>query len=153
MLSTVLVIDDDPDDLDFIREAWQDISPATECHTANSAVEAMALLEKESFQLPDLILLDINMPLMNGWECLTFLKNHSRYKDIAIVMFSTTSSLFESEKAIASGALCCCEKPTSFEKLKNFVSIINTSEGSSQEIVTALKKAVQEKQVKIYGLA
>jgi PleD family two-component response regulator len=116
MENIFLLIDDDADDSELFREALQE-ADATMClHCAENGEEALKLLE--AIEKPVIIFLDINMPRMNGWECLKRLKNSTKYKDIPVIMYSTSSHQREIDIAIDLGALSFFTKPHSYRELK-----------------------------------
>jgi CheY-like chemotaxis protein len=114
----ILYADDDVDDRTFLAEAFQEIDPAISCITVCDGQEALETL-KRSDNLPDYIFLDINMPVMDGRECLVELKKDERLKDIPVVIYSTTTDLFEINYYYSLGASCFVHKPDTFTQLRN----------------------------------
>ena len=113
-----LLADDDADDIDLFIEALQSIDESIELTTAINGKEALRKLTEIN---PEIIFLDINMPEMDGWECLLKIKNTDRIKQIPVVMLSTSSISINGKKAIQAGAFGYLEKPTSYVKLKDFL--------------------------------
>ena len=95
--STILLVDDDPDDLSMLSDAFKTIDPSCDLIEAYDGDAALLLLEELGARniVPELIVLDINMPVMDGRELLTLLKNKEHYKDIPVVMYTTSSNLFD----------------------------------------------------------
>ncbi len=87
-----LIIDDDSDDREIFSEAIRTIDPAITCLEARDGEEGLNLLTRELTVLPDIVFLDINMPRMNGFQCLLEIKKHTRLKEIEVIIYSTTSS-------------------------------------------------------------
>lgn len=114
---TIFYADDDFDDRVLVKEALNEIDPSISCVTVCDGREAIDALSKAA-QLPDYILLDINMPVMNGIECLTRLKSDEKFKSIPVVIYSTTSDPTEINFCYHLGALCFIHKPHSFPQLK-----------------------------------
>lgn len=116
----ILLADDDSDDRDMFHEALEFIDDSLICY---STVNGRDLLKKlyTLDKLPDLIFLDMNMPTMNGWECLTAIKDDKRYSHIPVIMISTSSHQKEMDISISLGALCYFIKPNDF---KDFVTIL-----------------------------
>jgi CheY-like chemotaxis protein len=85
----ILAVDDDPDDIDFFRDAVNDVGEPIECVVCSNGREALQKLETMR-QLPDLIFMDVNMPGLTGVDCLRHLRSDERYKDIPVVMHSTS---------------------------------------------------------------
>ncbi|MES2592990.1 MAG: response regulator [Bacteroidota bacterium] len=134
----ILLVDDDADERSLFVEAAGTINPPVICHVSPDGKEAMEFLEKNSDNLPGVIFLDINMPVMNGWHCLKELKSKERLKDIPVIMYSTSSRQREIDIAIDLGAVCFCVKPENFNMLKQILETVNNNLGSN--LVEALKQ-------------
>lgn len=117
MIKTFLLADDDPDDVALFREALCIIDPSIVFHFAQDGRAALERLSDKNLEEPDIIFLDINMPIMNGWECLAKLKLSDLYNYIPVVIYSTASYRKEIEKAFDMGAFCFFTKPTDFDQL------------------------------------
>ena len=90
----VLCVDDDVDDQLIVAETIQEIDSSIEVVTAMNGVEALELLEKAKAEgeLPCLIIMDINMPLMDGKQTLVEIKKDQDLSTLPVVMFTTSSS-------------------------------------------------------------
>ncbi len=117
-----LLVDDDTDDSDLIFEVLKEVDSDVQYTYAMEGPEALSMLEKA--YTPDIIFLDINMPGMNGWQCLTKLKSNERSKDIPVIMYSTSSYPHEIEKAFQLGALAFFTKPNHYSLLKKNIQIV-----------------------------
>jgi CheY-like chemotaxis protein len=84
-----LLIDDDPDDQDFFAFALQDIIPEVSLQTANNGIEAITALRTQELS-PDVIFIDINMPRMDGWQCLREIRELSKFNTVPVFMYSTS---------------------------------------------------------------
>jgi CheY-like chemotaxis protein len=126
-----LLADDDADDANLFCEALAGIGSTIECHTAENGLELFELLSRHDTYKPDIIFLDINMPIMNGWDCLKKLKDSSNYKNIPIIMYSTSSAKKDIEMAYSLGALLFLKKPVDFRELSNILEVVATSPGDS----------------------
>jgi CheY-like chemotaxis protein len=113
---TILYVDDDADDLELVSEVLTEIDPSISCFTACDGREALTVLDQRGV-LPDLILLDINMPIMDGRECLGELKKHDRFRNIPVIIYSTTKDPREINKYYEMGAQAFLRKPDSFKQL------------------------------------
>ena len=122
-----LLVDDDKDDRELFCEALEDVSKEISCHTAAGANEALALLATLHPGKPDVIFLDINMPLVSGWECLTLLKKNEQYKDIPVIIYSTSSHSRDIEIAHDLGAHRFITKPHDYKLLINVLTEVVTS--------------------------
>lgn len=91
--SLVLYADDDPDDLELVGDAFASYAHAITLITFANGVELMDFLEQRSSDCPTpcLIILDINMPRLNGKEVLKRLRSNQAYSDIPVVLFSTST--------------------------------------------------------------
>lgn len=100
-LHSILYAEDDPDDLFMIRQAFEQFDGTTKLIHAANGFEAMEQLNraKRNKELPCLIILDINMPGMNGREALIRIRQSEDYKTIPVVLFTTSSS--ELDKSFA----------------------------------------------------
>jgi len=90
----ILWADDDMDDLMLMRHVLQDIGEEYDIREVNNGSEALDYLEqgKQAANLPALIILDMNMPVLNGKEALNIIKKDERLKDIPLVFFTTSNS-------------------------------------------------------------
>lgn len=108
--------DDDDDDRLIFTEALREVSPFSSCQTVANGKEAVEKLERTE-ALPDIIFLDINMPLLNGFECLAELKKRKKFAHIPVVILSTASNNSVFETAHALGADAFLIKPNSHREL------------------------------------
>lgn len=113
----ILIVDDDAEDREFFKEALTEINPAIRCYAAKDGKDALQQLNQELVIPPDYIFLDINMPLMNGRDCLIEIKKSTRLRHTPVVMYSTTSDTDEIKSYYALGAHDFLIKPSSFKKL------------------------------------
>ena len=113
---TVLIIDDDEDDRFFMEQAFKADSPHTHVYLATGGQQALDLLGSTQ-PLPDVILLDLNMPGMNGFEVLKLLKQSAFYHPIPVVILTTSDASADHEQARQLGATRFITKPTSYSGL------------------------------------
>ncbi|NSL87347.1 response regulator [Chitinophaga solisilvae] len=118
---TVLVIDDDADDRTFFSEAMKTISPEIHTHLCESGTEAIDLLFNKKIISPDFIFLDLNMPAMNGRECLQELRKIIHRGLTKIIVMSTSDLVEDMQDSINLGARLFVTKPDSFEALCNIL--------------------------------
>ena len=142
MIRKFLLVDDDEDDTELFLEALRNIDSNIQLHTLHNCRQVHESLKGGKFD-PEIIFLDINMPDMNGWECLSVLKNDEELRDIPVVMYSTSSVNLDGKKALHKGAVCFLEKPSSYLKLKEFLERITSA--STDELDLALRKIEAEK--------
>jgi CheY-like chemotaxis protein len=125
MVKRFLLVDDDTDDRELFCEALAAINPIIVCDVAADAQEALEKLYKRE-ETPDMIFLDINLPITTGWQFLTNLKKTAAYKDIPVIMYSTSNNQRDRDIAKDLGALCFITKPNAFKKLKSTLDIVVT---------------------------
>lgn len=89
----VIYADDDPDDIELVEDAFKRYASNVEVITFRDANQALSYLKNQTDldPLPCLIILDINMPLMDGKEALVRLRHLERYKATPVVLFTTSS--------------------------------------------------------------
>ena len=113
----ILSVDDDPDDQFIFTDAVNEIAMDIECITASNGFEALHYLES-SVQMPSLIFLDINMPVMDGFDCLKLIKRNSRFKKIPVIIFSTSDNPSDKKRVENLGAEFFFTKTPDFKLLK-----------------------------------
>lgn len=123
MQLNILLVDDDNDDAELFCDGLIAADPDINCHAANNGKVALDLLKR--IDLPELIFLDLNMPVMNGWECLKMLKSDDRYQNIPVLMYSTSSNQREVDMAEQSGAAGFITKPDDFKELKKILKTVS----------------------------
>ena len=122
----VMLADDDEDDRMFFSDAFSEIKINTKLRTCNDGAELMEYLNKEDSVLPELLFLDINMPKKNGIECLEEIKANPKFKNIAVAIYSTSSSDEHVEDTFVKGANVYIKKPNDFSTLKKVLSEVVT---------------------------
>jgi CheY-like chemotaxis protein len=128
----ILNVDDDQEDREFFVDALKEIDPTITCLVAGRALEALRMLENLQ-TLPDYIFLDINMPVMDGKQCLQRIKSVPEFVSIPVIMYSTSTDTSEIRECYRLGAADFLIKPNSFEKLVNdLTSIFEYSRRSSE---------------------
>ncbi|SFD63298.1 response regulator [Spirosoma endophyticum] len=127
----VWFVDDDEDDRLFVRSAFEDIGPAVTVLTLNNGEQLLAEL-KDSGGLPKLILLDLNMPGLNGFELLRQLRSTPSFTQIPVVIFTTSSNELDRQKSLTAGANGFLTKPTTYDDLSRMAQSL-----SQQWVLTA----------------
>src|SRR4051812_25501663 len=110
---TCLLIDDDQDDQDIFMIALNDSGKAVKCYTADNAVFGLKHLDSNPDFVPDYIFLDLNMPGMNGKQCLVEIKSRPFLKNVPVVIYSTSSLPRDIEETKTLGAAAFITKPVS----------------------------------------
>jgi CheY-like chemotaxis protein len=116
-IKTILITDDDSEDREILREAIETIDPAIKVIEAADGDGALLWLLTKVRVLPDLVLMDINMPLKNGFDALKEIKKSKKLMEIPVVMYSTTSNMRDMLRCKELGAKEFLVKPDSFEGL------------------------------------
>lgn len=119
---TIILADDDEDDRLFFTDAFDELKINTRVSTYNDGVELMDYLNDVNSILPNILFLDINMPKKNGVECLLEIKKNERFRDIAIAIYSTSSSEEHIEETFINGANIYIKKPNDFQTLKKILA-------------------------------
>jgi CheY-like chemotaxis protein len=116
----IFLVDDDADDRMLFQEAIREIAPETKLSLAEGCNMLMHLskIEKEK---PDMILLDLNMPGLNGFECLDEIKRIHHFGNIPVLIYSTTANPEQVKATYKKGATLYMQKPTSFEGIKTLM--------------------------------
>ncbi|RYY40939.1 MAG: response regulator [Chitinophagaceae bacterium] len=120
---TFLYAEDDLDDYEALKEALEQINPKYDLAHAKNGSEVIKYLEEERGPLPCLIVLDLNMPIMDGKETLLWLKSQPRFSEIPTMVF-TTSSREEDIKLCQSNNCTFFRKPTLYRDLLHVVQIM-----------------------------
>ena len=85
------LIDDDEDDRDFLEMALEEVDPGIRLLSANNAEDALRELRSKEIE-PHIIFLDLNMPRIDGWECLKLLKETDHLCDVPVIIYSTSEN-------------------------------------------------------------
>ena len=119
-----LLADDDSDDREMFSEALAAIDPQIVCEGVEDGHAALQLLSGGEVDHPNIIFIDINMPVMNGWDLLKNLKSDTQFMDIPVIVYSTSSRETDREIAQDLGANCFVTKPDSFKHVKSMLEVV-----------------------------
>lgn len=122
----ITLADDDEDDRLFFTDAFEELKINTIVNTVNNGKELLSFLNHHETVLPNIIFLDLNMPILNGIDCLKEIKSNDKFKDIAIAIYSTSSSDQDVENTFVLGANIYIKKPSNFNDLKKILSDVVT---------------------------
>jgi two-component system, chemotaxis family, response regulator Rcp1 len=125
----VLLVEDSGGDVRLTQEAFHAVNPAVRLHVANDGIEALAFLRHEGVFVdvprPDLTLLDLNMPRMDGREVLALIKNDASLKTIPVVILTTSDAEGDIAKSYELHANCYLRKPVQLNAFESLVRSIN----------------------------
>jgi two-component system, chemotaxis family, response regulator Rcp1 len=126
---TVLLVEDSPGDVRLTQEAFRDAGALIDLHVAVDGVEAMSFLRREGNNAnaprPDYILLDLNLPKMDGREVLTHLKDDANLKTIPTVILTTSIAETDILASYQLQANCYLCKPVQLEEFEILVKSIH----------------------------
>ncbi len=117
----ILLADDDEDDRLFFKDALQEIKVKTVVTLVNDGLELMNYLNNPDTLLPNVVFLDLNMPVKSGLDCLIEIRRNKRLRNLAIAIYSTSSSDENIEEAFVKGANIYIKKPNDFSLLKTIL--------------------------------
>lgn len=113
----ILLVDDDADDRSTFADALSELKINTNLKLLEDGRNLLEYLDN-SEKLPDLLFLDLNMPYKSGVDCLKEIREQSRYNDLSIAIYSTSSTDKDIEDTFIFGANIYIKKPSSFAELK-----------------------------------
>ena len=114
----ILVVDDDRDDQFMLKKILKAAAPSADIVQAYNGDECLRYLEAHAHDLPDLITMDLNMPLVNGIEATEQIKNNPAVQKIPLVVLSTSDRVSDREAAMQSGADDYYIKPVIYDELQ-----------------------------------
>ncbi len=122
--TTAFLIDDDTDDHEIFSFAMEKADNTVQCVFANDGVNALEKINSEKDFIPDYIFIDMNMPRMNGQQCLKELKKIDRLKGTPVFMYSTSADPAEIEENLKLGATDFILKPADITMLTSILTKI-----------------------------
>jgi len=127
-LLQILLVEDNPGDVRLLKEAFQECKIAYSLHTATNGEEALDFVFRRRHHAdkprPDLILLDINLPTMNGHQVLNAVKKAPQLKRIPVVMLTSSNSEADVNKAYDEYANAYVQKPSDLNDFFDLIGII-----------------------------
>jgi CheY-like chemotaxis protein len=132
----VLLVEDDPGDVLMTREAFEDNKVANRLAVVSDGVSALAYLRKEGehadARTPDLVLLDLNLPRMDGREVLEAMKNDQALRSIPVVVLTTSEAEEDVVRSYSLHANAYVTKPVDFER---FIEVVRQIDEFFVEVV------------------
>jgi CheY-like chemotaxis protein len=123
-MKTILLADDDGDDAETFQEALSHACPTAVFKRFEDGNQLLQYLESKYPVMPDLIFLDLNMPVMNGWQCLAAIKSSAKFKHVPVVIYTTSSNPRDREIAIDLKAHGLIIKPGNHRVLERILTIV-----------------------------
>jgi two-component system, chemotaxis family, response regulator Rcp1 len=125
----VLLVEDSPGDVRLTKEAFREANGAIHLHVASDGIEAMAFLTRQGIHAnaprPDFILLDLNLPKMDGREVLATIKSDDILKTIPTIILTTSDAEADILKSYELQANCYLTKPVHLGEFEEVVKSIN----------------------------
>lgn len=132
----VLLVEDDPGDVLMTREAFEDNKVANRLQVVSDGVSALAFLRKEGAHAdaptPDLVLLDLNLPRMDGREVLEAMKNDEALRSIPVVVLTTSEAEEDVVRSYSLHANAYVTKPVDFDR---FIEVVRQIDEFFVEVV------------------
>jgi CheY-like chemotaxis protein len=130
--STIMVVDDDPDDLTLIETAFRSIGVKDPIHTIDGGQEAINYMmgegkysDRSLYAYPTFIITDLKMPGTDGFAVLEHLKNHPGWAVIPTVVLTSSTDLDDIKKAYMLGASSYHLKPSSLDDLRHQLQVLH----------------------------
>ena len=139
----ILLADDDIDDCELFNAAlntFEENHLLTIKHDGNQLIQYLKNCTTAS--IPAIIFLDLNMPCKNGRECLTELKKNEQWKDIPVIIFSTSLDMQAVNQAYKDGVKHYICKPNSFDKIKKVIQLAVSSVFETKSATVSVEKFI-----------
>jgi CheY-like chemotaxis protein len=124
MAKAIVIIDDDPEDIEILQEAIAGVDKSAACFGYSDPEEAIDNLLNDLIVLPTHIFLDINMPKLTGDRCLKEIRQHPAFNDAVFIILSTGMLREDCEKFKKMGADFTFAKPLSMQDYKKMLQQI-----------------------------
>ena len=125
----ILLVEDNPDDVDLTVEAFKESSTHSRLHVVEDGVEALAFLRRQGaydkVPRPNLILLDLNLPRKSGYEVLKEIKHDPALRQIPVVVLTTSSADTDVLRSYELSANCYITKPVDLDAFLGVVRVVD----------------------------
>lgn len=122
--NNIFLADDDVEDCEIFAEALREVNAAATLTLSKNGHELMKLLQQEHLLKPDVIFLDLNMPIKSGYQCLKEIRENPVLKDHIVVIFTTSSLKEDIDLMYKLGANLYIVKPSDFDRLKDIIRTV-----------------------------
>lgn len=133
----IFLADDDAEDCEIFAEALREVNAEATLIASKNGHELMNLLNLNPNPSPDIIFLDLNMPLKNGYQCLKEIRENPNLKDHVVVIFTTSSLKEDIDLMYNMGANLYITKPSDFEKLKKVMAEVLSEDWKGKPVKPA----------------
>ena len=120
----IMLADDDQDDREIFSNVCAEIGNTIKVRSFKNGFELLQYLNQSDVEMPSILFLDINMPIIDGFESLNDIRNKIGLKDLCVIIYSTSTTSFDVQKAKKLGANGFLQKPASYSKLKTAIQKI-----------------------------
>ena len=122
----IFLVEDSSDDEYFIRRAMSRLFPTIEIEVASNGFDAVQRISDPEFELPDLMLVDIRLPRVNGLEVLEAIRANPRFTSTPVVMLTSSDERSDIDGAYARGANGYVRKPVQFDEyVERFTALLH----------------------------
>ena len=125
----ILHVEDDPDDVELLQSAFEDIANLPDVKVIREGHKVLPWLEQQSV-LPDVIVMDLNLPKMHGKEILAAIKANDHLRDLPVVILTTSSSKEDKNYCLNHGVSTYITKPATVQGFKDAVKMILAAAGT-----------------------
>ena len=123
-MKTIVIIDDDADDIDFLREAIHDVDSSINCVGLQDGQRAMEQLLKNEYSDLHCIFLDLNMPKIGGKQCLQRIRQEPALEKVPVIIYSTSKMYDRLLEAVQFEKVYFLTKPTKLSELRTYARLI-----------------------------
>jgi len=110
----ILLIDDDREEYEFITSAFESLNVKAEVIQMQDCFDVSATIKEHN---PDMVFIDINMPSINGIDCLKAVRAEKKFENLPIIIYSTSNSIADVQESFKHKANLYVVKPNTFSKL------------------------------------
>ena len=139
----ILLVDDDADDRSMFCDALHEVDDSVECITAQDGVEALGILRTKAGALPDFIFLDLNMPRLNGQQCLREIRQALHLEHIPVIIYTTSRQQRDIDETKRLGAAGFITKPNTFDGIcRSIASVLTNPDAGPRPFLTTCRRSV-----------
>lgn len=120
----IILTDDDKEEHSLFQDAMAGLKMSHSLQFFSNGKELIDYFNSEDAEIPHILFLDLNMPIMSGMDCLKYLRSDERFKDLPIAIYSTSSTEKDIEDTFVLGANVYLTKPDNFNKMKEGLNTV-----------------------------